>query len=126
MENTLGKAIGIVKDTFEVTLEKGKDTEQKTKLTVKFDFNTVDDTTIKSWLCGNRRIAFQAQLRQLTIEEIQALNGSVITAQNAGQKIKSASEQIQGLIAAGVPEALAKLMVSDPDKFRNVMSKVEI
>ena len=54
------------------------------------------------------------------------MDGSVIIAQNAGQKIKSASEQIQGLIAAGVPEAIAKLMVSDPDKFRDVMSKVEI
>ena len=122
MENTLGQTIGIVKDTFEVT----NDNKEKVKLTVRYDFSTVDDLTIKAWVCGNRRIALQAQLRKLTVEEIQALDGSVIIAQNAGQKIKSASEQIQGLIAAGVPEAIAKLMVSDPDKFRDVMSKVEI
>lgn len=85
---TLGKMIGVVEDNFEVTNSR----EQKVKLTVKFDFTTASDADVKSWLCGNRRIAFQRPARSLSVDELKALSGKTVIAQNAGQKVKSAEE----------------------------------
>lgn len=121
-QNTLGSAIGIVSDTFEIT----NDVKEKTKITVKFDFTSVDDQTVKAWVASNRRIALQAQLRKLTIGEIEALDGTTIVAVNAGCKIKSRQEQVSAMTAAGIPVELAKMMIDDPEKFKEVMKKVEI
>ena len=55
MEKTLGQMIGTVTDTFSITNARG----EKVQISVKWDFTTSTDTDIKSWLCGNRRIAFQ-------------------------------------------------------------------
>ena len=104
---TIGELIGIVEDNFEVTNSAG----DKVQLRVKFDFTRVFDSDIKSWLCGNRRIAFQRPARSLSASELRDLDGTLINANECGRKVQSRDEKIQMLktvfINAGVSEVQA-------------------
>ena len=102
MSNELGMLVGVITDNFAVKNDAG-DTVQ---LHVKYDFSTASDEDIKSWLCGNRRIAMQRPLRKLSVEEITNLNGVTILAQDAGKKVKSKEDQIQEFVNAFVGQGI--------------------
>lgn len=110
MDSTLGKLIGLVGHRFTVT----NDAQAEVSIDVGFDFSTSGDADIKSWLVGNRTIAFQRPLKKLSASEISELDGTTIIAQDAGKKVKSRQEQIMAFqnafIAAGVDEDKAGLL----------------
>ena len=110
MSNELGMLVGVITDNFAVKNDAG-DTVQ---LHVKYDFSTASDEDIKSWLCGNRRIAMQRPLRKLSAEEITNLNGVTILAQDAGKKVKSKEDQIQEFVNAFVGQGI------DPEMARKL------
>ena len=112
MSNELGRLIGTLVDNFNVKNDY-KDTVQ---LKVSYDFSTATDEDIKSWLCGNRRIAMQRPLRKLSAEEITNLYGVTILAQDAGKKVKSKEDKIQEFVAAftsqGIDPEMAKRLAT--------------
>ena len=110
MTNTLGQAIGKIIDSFSITNNRGA----STTLRIEWDFTGASDTEIKSWLAGNRRIAFQRPSRALSIDELNELDGSVIAVSNAGRKTMSRSERIDNLVNAGIPLKLAEIAVDNP------------
>lgn len=111
-KNTIGKAIGKVVHTFSVK----NDHEEKAQITVTFDFSTATDEDVKGWLIGNRVIAYQRPLRALTLNELKKLDKTVVIAQNAGQKVKSAAEQ-----AKLAEQALANM---DRDAAKALLEKI--
>jgi hypothetical protein len=119
---TIGQVIGVIEDNFKVTNQSGNEVQIK----VKFDYRTVTDMDIKSWLNGNRRIAFQRPLRGLSAEEIKALDGQMINANECGRKVKSREERISELITAGIPRQLAGFAVDNPEKFKAIISNIEV
>jgi hypothetical protein len=109
MADIIGKTIGVVDWTFNVTND--NDVEVK-NVKVKIDFRSCPDTDITSWLCANRAIALQRPLRKLKADSIRELSGNIIIrAENAGQKIVSRNEQIteakKTFLAAGIDDAQA-------------------
>jgi len=117
MEKTIGQMIGKIEHTFETTLDSG----EKVRLTVTFDFTHSPDDMIRSWLVGNRVIAFQRPVRPLALEEAKKLNGRTIAAHNAGKKIESREQQIRKLEAIGLPRKIAELAVDNPDKLEELV-----
>ena len=110
MEKTLGQMIGTIIDSFSITNNRGA----STSIRVSWDFTTSTDNEIKSWLAGNRRIAFQRPSRALSIDELNKLDGTTIAASNAGKKTMSRSERIDNLVNAGIPLKLAEIAVDNP------------
>lgn len=104
---TLGQKIGKVKQAMSITNSR----EEKASITVTFDFSTSSDSEIKSWLCGNRAIAFQRPSRSLSLQELIELDGTVVMANAAGSKVKSRAERIVEFVsaftAAGVEQSMA-------------------
>jgi len=121
MENTLGKAIGIVKHTFSVKNDAG----DKVQLNIEVDFTTSTDSDVKAWLVSNRIIAGQRPLRTLSKEELKNLDYTTFIAQDIGRKVKSREEQIQTLVSAGLSEKLAKFKLDSPEKFQAAIDKYE-
>ena len=116
MNNSLGQMIGIIRDSFSITNNRGN----TTSITINWDFSTSTDNDIKSWLAGNRRIAFQRPSRALSIDEINALDGSTVMASNAGKKTMSRSERIDNLVNAGIPLKLAEIAVDNPSLLETI------
>ena len=110
MSNELGRLIGTLVDNFNVKNDY-KDTVQ---LKVSYDFSTATDEDIKSWLCGNRRIAMQRPMRKLSANEIENLYGVTILAQDAGKKVKSKEDKIQEFVNAFVGQGI------DPEMARKL------
>ena len=110
-ENTLGQMVGRIEHTFSVAQEKGQPGVQTTAV---FDFTGCTDAEIKSWLVGNRTIALQRPMRDLSADEIKAFKGTVVPASSAGSKIRSREEQMRQLVAtfvsAGVEPGQAKVL----------------
>ncbi len=120
MEKMLGQMLGVVSDNFSV---KNKQ-DQTVSLNVKYDFTDASDQDIKSWVCGNRRIAFQRSLRVLSDKEISELSGKTFNASTLGQKIENEDTKINRLVLNGLPVELATIAVRDPEKFKGVMQEV--
>lgn len=95
MANELGKSIGVVYHTFKTTLDNGDSATVK----LGFDFTSSSNSEITGWLVSNRVIAFQRPARALTARELEKLDGSIIVASNAGQKIQSKHAKITSAIA---------------------------
>jgi hypothetical protein len=121
-DNILGKAIGKVSHSFNITNDAGN----KVSLTITVDFSTASDQDIKSWLVSNRVIAGQRPWRALSKAELKAINGRTFMAQNIGQKVKSREEQIQTLVAAGLPRKLAEFSVDNPAAFQAAVDGIEV
>ena len=118
----IGQAIGLVVDNFKVT----NDHEDEVQLRVTFDFRQASDNDIKSWLCGNRRIAMQRPLRSLSVEELTELNDTTVNVNDCGKKVRSRAERIAAYVAAGIPEKLAEVAIDNPDKFQAIMDTVDM
>ena len=119
---TLGQTIGRVVDNFAITNDAG----DKVQVRLAYDFSTATDVDIKSWLCGNRRIALQRPARAKSKAELEALNGMVIVAVDAGKKVKTRAERIAVYTALGLPIDLAEMAVDDPTKFQDAMAKINV
>ena len=122
MSHKIGMLIGLVEDNFELTNAK----DEKVQLRLKFDFRSATDADIKSWLCGNRRIAFQRPGRSLSKDELKALDGTTIIAQSAGRKVQSRADRIAQMVAQGIPEKLAIVAIDNPVAFATAMDAVDI
>jgi len=120
--NTLGQSIGIIRDSFSITNNRGN----TTSITIQWDFSTSTDNDIKSWLAGNRRIAFQRPSRALSIDEINALDGSTVMASNAGKKTMSRSERIENMMAMNpsMTVKMAEYALDNPTKWAEMMELV--
>jgi len=121
MSNQLGNMIGKIKHVFSIT----NHAKETVKLSVTFDFTTSSDADIKSWLVSDRTIAFQRPSRMLSVEEVEALDGSTILASDAGKKVKSRAERIAELVNVGLPEALAEMAIDNPASFENAMKSIQ-
>ena len=104
---TLGQTIGIVKHACSIT----NNNDEKASITIRIDFSSASDSDIKSWLVGNRIIAFQRPTRLLSLSEINNLDGSTIQATEAGVKVKSRAEKIASYVNAGIPDSIASAIV---------------
>ena len=82
MENTIGKLIGKIVDTFSVTNTNGV----PVTLRVTWDCSSASDNDIRSWIAGNRRIAFARPARSLSATELQKCDNTVVMAIDAGKK----------------------------------------
>ena len=120
--NTLGQSIGIIRDSFSITNNRGN----TTSITIQWDFSTSTDNDIKSWLAGNRRIAFQRPSRALSIDEINELDGSTVMASNAGKKTMSRSERIENMMAMNpsMTVKMAEYALDNPTKWAEMMELV--
>lgn len=123
MENRLGKMIGMVKTTCKTTISGGGASVTNT---IFVDFSTASDSDIKGWLASNRVIAGQRPWKGMEEEELKALDGQTFVAQNIGTKVKSRKEQIQALVAAGLPEELAVFSIDNPEKFQAVVNGIKV
>lgn len=121
--NTIGKMIGVVGHTCKVSQSKGG---ASTTINIKIDFSTATDQEIVSWLVSNRAIAGQRPWRDLSIDELNDLNGQTFVAQSIGQKVKSRQEKIQALVNAGLPESLAIFSVDNPEAFNKVVGNLDL
>ena len=121
MSNKLGEMIGKVRHSFKIT------NHQKESVTVgvTFDFTTVSDADIRSWLASDRTIALQRPARSLSASEIsETYDGQTILANEVGKKMKSRQERIAELVNVGIPENLAEVAIDDPAKFETIMAKL--
>jgi hypothetical protein len=121
-KKNLGQLIGQLIDHFSITNDDG-DTVQ---LTLTFDFSTSSDAEIKSWLCGNRRIAYQRPARAMSKDELTDMNNTVIMANEAGRKVKSKAEKVAAYMAMGIPEDVAIMAVDNPMAFKKAMDNLGI
>jgi endogenous inhibitor of DNA gyrase (YacG/DUF329 family) len=107
---TIGQSIGLVKHTFKTT----NDSKESATITISFDFSTCSDVDLRNWLCSNRAIIMQRPLRDLSLNEIKALDGTTVDASQCGKKVKSVHDQfmtgIAGLRGAGMGELADKLL----------------
>lgn len=115
MEKTLGQMVGVVGDTFSITNDAG----DKVQLTIKYDCSGSSDNEIRSWIAGNRRIAFQRPTRTLSADEIRGLNGTTIMASDAGKKVKSLAER-----KAEAKATMAALKSNFPEEYEAVMEEI--
>lgn len=104
MENTIGKAIGIVEHSFSIK----NDREEKVTLNIKVDFRTCSDQDVKGWLVSNRIIAGQRPWRSLSLGELWELNGKTFSANTIGQKVKSREEQKRELVTTFINAGLGQ------------------
>ena len=114
---TLGSLIGKVVDNFAITNDNG----DKVQLKLMFDFSTATDVDIKSWLCGNRRIALQRPARAMSADELKALNDTTIIAVDAGKKVKTKAERIKEAQAT-----IAALKANFPSEYANLVSEMSV
>ena len=121
--NTIGQKIGIVSHSCKISQSKGG---PSTVINIKIDFSTATDQDIISWLVSNRAIAGQRPWRDLSMDELNELNGQTFVAQSIGQKVKSRQEKIQALVNAGLPEALAMFSVDNPEEFNKVVGQMSL
>lgn len=117
----LGATIGVIVDNFTIT----NDDQDKVQLSVKWDFRTATDADIKSWLCGNRRIAFQRPSRAMNKAELESCDKSTIPAIDAGKKVKTRQQRINELMAIGLTEPFAIMAIDEPDKFQTAQRIAE-
>ena len=96
MSNAIGKMIGSLTHRFSVKNAANDEVE----ITVNLDFTGASDQDIRSWLVGNRTIAFQRPLRLLSAAEIKKLDGSTIAASDCGKKQTSKREKFVASINA--------------------------
>ena len=97
----------------------------KHSLNVELDFTNIDQNQILQWAADNRIIALQRVLRATSDEYLKNLGGKLaVHALECGGKIETPEERIKKLIAAGMPPALAKLAVTDPMKFNELMGSL--
>ena len=117
MENELGQMIDKVIDNFAITNDAG----DKVQLRLTFDFSTSTDVDVKSWLCGNRRIALQRPARAMSKSELESINNTVIMASDAGKKVKTKAERIKEAQAT-----IAALKANFPEEYTNMVSEMNI
>ena len=97
----------------------------KHSLNVELDFSNIDQNQILQWAADNRIIALQRVLRATSDDYIRNLGGKLaVQALECGGKIETPEERIKKLIAAGMPPALAKLAITDPTKFAQIMESM--
>ena len=114
---SIGKYIGKVVDNFTIT----NDDDDKVQLRITFDFSTASDVDVKSWLCGNRRIALQRPARAMDRAELESMNNTVIMAIDAGKKVKTKAERIKEAKAT-----IEALKANYPDEYANLVSEMDI
>lgn len=113
----LGQIIGKVVDNFAITNDNG----DKVQLKLTFDFSTSTDVDIKSWLCGNRRIALQRPARAMSRDELESINNTTIIAIDAGKKVKTKAERIKEAQAT-----IAVLKANFPEEYANMVSEMSV
>ena len=114
-ERTLGQMVGIVSDTLSITNDAG----EKVQISIKYDCSTASDTQVKSWIAGNRRIAFQTPTRALGKDEIEKLSGTTVMAVDAGKKVKSLTERKAEALAT-----MEALKVHFPEEYEKIRSSM--
>ena len=101
----------------------GGNLTRKHSLNVEMDFNGVDQKQILEWAADNRVIALQRVLRATDDAHMEKLAAKPlkIHAVACGSKIETPAERINKLVAAGMPEPLARLSVENPTMFAKLM-----
>ena len=104
----------------------GGNLERKHSINVEMDFTGVDPKQLLEWAADNRVIALQRVLRSTSDAYLTTLAKSTlkIHAVSCGSKIETPEERIKQLVAAGMPEKLARMSVENPTKFAELMASV--
>jgi hypothetical protein len=110
-----------IEHTFGVTNEN----DEKTQITMTFDFAGVTDGQMAKWALSNRVIAIQRTLRTLSLEEIRALNNTSIMALDCGKKVESREERIAKYVAMGFNIEVATIAVDKPELFTEMVNNIK-
>ena len=103
----------------------GGNLTRKHVLNVTMDFTAVDNATVLQWAADNRVIALQRVLRATDDSYLESLGGRLtVNASDCGGKILTPTERIAKLVSAGMPPALAKLAITDPTRFNELMGSL--
>lgn len=88
------------------------------------DYSGMSVASIIGYADDNRIIALQRPLRLFSDDELRKhlANPIKIHATACGAKLVTESERIAALVRAGMPEPLARLSVTDPTKFAELMA----
>jgi hypothetical protein len=91
-------------------------------LPVEMDFTGATREELIEWSIGDRRVAAQRWLRSKSPEYLEELakSGFRVHAREAGHQVKSREDRIKELVAAGVPQPVAEVIVDDPSKLENI------
>jgi len=87
----------------------------------------IDYTGLLQWATSNRVIALQRNLRTLPTKTLNEMskNGYRVHARDCGKKIVSRDQRIDDVVDTwGVSREVATIMVDDPGKLSELMSKV--
>ena len=93
---------------------------------VLFEYAGCTMQDILGYANGNRVIALQRVFKPMTDDECAAMlrNPLKIRAAVAGQKVLTEAEQIASLVRAGMRPELAKLAVTNPTKFEELVASL--
>ena len=85
-------------------------------LTVDLLFN-LDTDPILDWATAERKIAFQRVLRTKADDFVSGLETPYkLRAIDAGRNIVTPAERVNELVASGIPQKMAEMLVYQPDK----------
>jgi len=96
-------------------------------LTVDYTGTTEEERL--SWCTANRAIAWQRPARdKLSPDFLRELakTGHTVHARDCGKALLSREERIAQLEAAGIPTALAELMIDNPEQATKLMGDIDI
>jgi len=96
----------------------------KGKMNATIDFEGITVGQLAELASKDLVIRRQAVERKLSKEEIEANDGQVIHWSQMGLKVKSHAEKLAGLVALGIPTQVAELMLSDPEKAKELMESM--
>ena len=101
----------------------GGNLSRKHVLNVEIDYTGVEQKQILEWATDSRVIALQRALRATDDAHLEkmATNTLRVHATACGGKIETPAEKIAKLVAAGMPEQLAKLSIENPTMFAKLM-----
>lgn len=107
--------------TFKVTNKN----DQVVQISMLIDLESATKEQKEAWALSNRIIALQRVLRNLSVNEIKALNGSTILATDCGKKIKSRDEKLGEIKSRfGLDDETANWAVDHPAEFQQKLTEL--
>ena len=97
------------------------------QIPVEMDFSGCSKDELIDWALSERRIAAQRWLRLQSEEFLQNLQkkGLRLHARDAGRQLADPNKRVQELRKLGLPDELARLVVSNPEKVEELLSKLK-
>lgn len=95
---------------------------------VEMDFSGATREELVEWAMYGRKVSLQRVLRTKSPEYLKGLqnDGLKIHARYAGHDIKTRDEMIADLVAQGVPETYAVIVIDNPERARKMAEEANL